>query len=294
MTVINPYANKLSSILTLTPAFICCNIDLDILFMRRLNGLPIVIPLLLSYSDFYVFLPLFRLIRPSLSRFGERELVIGKFKQVLDGCSRGLNLPLTLHDNSPLLNSTSTVAQKTLVALIWDLGGDPLRVKAAKAALRVYCSLLANGKWAVDLPLNKRKSTGGTGAGAGAGAGAAMSPTNDSAITIMNENIAIVLRGAFNFFVWHLAQLKFKEKPHCEQEQSVRLVLELVGLLKQEDLSKFLPKIMMVRNISYRSDQHLPTYLLTYLVTHLLTLSHTFFYLLILSNNTNCTLPPPL
>ena len=159
-------------------------------------------------------------------------------------------MPLTLNDSSNLVVIGNLITQKTLLALIWDLGGDPTRVKAAKVALSVLCSLQANGTWEVkNLPSSKRKSSGAGGAGA---AGAAMSPqANDNGISAMNDNVALVLKGTFNFFVWHLAQLKFKEKPHCEQEQSVRAVLELVGLLKQEDLSKFLPKIMMVLITSY-------------------------------------------
>ena len=198
----------------------------------------------------------------------ERDLVRGKFKQILDGCARGLNLPLTLNDSSTVIIADNLIAQKTLLALIWDLGGDPSRVQAAKVALRVFCSLLANRTWEVSLSLSKRKSTGG----ATAAASSTMSPTNTNGLAAMNENIAVVLQGAFNFFVWHLAQLKFKERPHCEQEQSVRAVLAVVGLLKQEDLSKFLPKIMMVLNSPYPiTGPHIPSYSLTCPLTQTLT-----------------------
>ena len=157
----------------------------------------------------------------------ERDLLCGRFKDIVDGCAAGLEIPLSLADTSVVFSRSCPIHQNTICALIWDLGADNGRARAAKKALRIICPLLVAGSWSVAV---------------GGGRGARPAPPSKESVT---EDVAQVLAASFNFALWHLAQMKWKFKASGEQEQSLRALRELVGLLKQADLSKVLPKIVI-------------------------------------------------
>jgi len=160
-------------------------------------------------------------------RFSDVELVQGQFFHIM---LRGA----TSYDYK--LNRTDEFLQhgiqRLLYPLIWDLGSIHERKDCALKSLKVACTLYRAKSWAVS---DQRFTM----------------DTYDNASNYSSdysENVAHVLPSHFLWLVSQFFPFEWNNLSQNYQLQSVKALKEMVSLVKQGDINKFLPKIMSVLN----------------------------------------------
>ncbi len=181
----------------------------------------------LFYSNHFVMVIYHILMSDMAQRFSDAELVQGQFFHIM---LRGA----TLYDYK--LNRTDEFIQqgiqRLLYPLIWDLGSIDERKACALKSLKVACTLYRAKSWAVS---DQRFSM----------------DTFDNTSTFStdyNENVAQVLPSHFLWLVSQFFPFEWNNLNQNYQLQSVKALKEMVSLIKQADINKFLPKIMSVLN----------------------------------------------
>lgn len=181
----------------------------------------------LFYSPHFVMVIYHILMSDMAQRFSDAELIQGQLFHIM---LRGA----TLYDYK--LNRTDEFIQhgiqRLLYPLIWDLGSIDERKACALKSLKVACTLYRAKCWAVSDQRFSMDTFDIT--------------SNFSAD--YNENVAHVLPSHFLWLVSQFFPFEWNNLNQNYQLQSVKALKEMVSLIKQGDINKFLPKIMSVLN----------------------------------------------
>jgi len=168
------------------------------------------------------------------------KVLEGSFEALLQHCATTLGVPIfgayyRDDNNGPSKMDKMgpfyrTSVQRAILPAVWDLGSaDFARKECALKALRMFCTIIQAKE------LSQRPST--TRGGRDAASGSNLSG---------DESIATTLPDLFLYIMANVLEDNKSIEPFTllQSVQSVRCLKELVVLLRQEDLVRFLPKVM--------------------------------------------------
>jgi serine/threonine-protein kinase ATR len=199
------------------------------------------------------------LVSSRVQQMDEKDLVKKSFEAFLRDCCGKLEVDLEGPSTAPTQQMEDTngrtpqplkpsTIQRTLLPLIWDLGAkDATRREYSMKALRVFCTLVLAGQLSLTAAAAATQgagdgSRGGRGPSRGGSSGRGGGSTGPVVSDKLSDNVSSVLPDHFLYIMSRLIQ---QQTPTLNQKvQSMYCLREIVCLLRQPDLAKFLPKII--------------------------------------------------
>ena len=165
------------------------------------------------------------LVSPTVQDMEESDLVRSGLKDYLEKCASQLDMPVQAEREAADTDIiVVTTMHHVLLHLVWDLGSSERAHRRALKALKVMATIFNSKKWHVSSSKNR----------------------SDMNVTDLEEHVANLLSNSFLYIMSNLLQFNWNKQTQNQQEQSIRALRCVVCLLKQSDLTKFLPTIMTV------------------------------------------------
>eukprot|EP01038_Epipyxis_sp_PR26KG_P009200 gene9200-12410_t len=170
-----------------------------------------------------------------VQQLDETSLINGQLHAIFIDISNILSIPvdeqssLAIIDNNTRNPISIASFHVTLLLLLWDLGSDLETKKKSFKALRVYCTIYQSQSWKIDRMSNKEMNH------------------------YISECMATIFSTNFLFCMANLWQSPKNLRSRFHREQALRSLKLAVTFLKQSDLTKYLPKIIVAIDSSLSS-----------------------------------------
>lgn len=180
----------------------------------------------IEFQSNYVFsestmLPYYILLSSRVQRHSLRELLTEKLEEIFASCADALKVPIRNDSQHGIF--FLAVFHNLQLQFVWDIGsGDEAREKRARVALEILSAI--GEEWQLS------KASGGEG--------------DEELFADAESYVADILPRHFLFIMRNLLQkYDWNSQTSHYQENSVRCLGKLVGMLRESDLCKFLPKV---------------------------------------------------